>query len=507
MVKGLIRVIDDDGMERVHAAALQVLERTGLLIRGEFLLQALADAGCRVDFKKQRAWFRPDIVERQIGAQKGRYGLVRSSLWYPFCDRIPEGDAALPEDYTVDYGFTTPSMYDYPAGVYRIPTARDQREMILLGNAIPAVKAVCAPFVCGDFDPRIETMETARMLLLNTDKPGWVGTGDAREVKFLAELASLAVDVWEPGLGASAEIAMKKKKMLESRPPMFAHAYCTTSPLKLDTHACSVLREALAHRFPVNFAPMPILGGTTPMTPAGSIVVATAEILGCITAVSLIDPQLYFYATTISGETDMRTTQVCYSTPAAILTDAALHQLFRFRYGMVLNVEPAYVEAKCPGIQAAFMKTYRQMAFASMVSAPHPIGLLDNGSAFSPAQAMIDLDANRAMFKLGQGITIDDETLCVDLINRLEFCQNEAYLQTDHTLRHFREVMWDTHVFDRAYRGQGPYLPAEADARVLEAADKEWRRLVATQTPPQRDAHFRAELDRIVDNARRELMA
>jgi trimethylamine--corrinoid protein Co-methyltransferase len=262
----------------------------------------------------------------------------------------------------------------------------------------------------------------------------------------------------------------------------------------------------MKHRFPVNFAPMPILGGTTPMTPAGSMVVATAEILGCITAVSLIDPDLYFYATAISGETDMKTTQVCYSTPAAILTDAALHQLFRFRYGMVLNVEPAYVEAKCPGIQAAFMKTFRQMAFASMVSAPHPIGLLDNGSAFSPTQAMIDLDANQAMFKLGQGIAIDDETLCVDLINRMEFCETESYLQTDHTLEHFRDVMWDTNVFDRSYRKGGGYVPARADARILEIADAQWRKLVASQDPPQRDRRFTAELDRVVEAARRELM-
>jgi trimethylamine--corrinoid protein Co-methyltransferase len=277
--------------------------------------------------------------------------------------------------------------------------------------------------------------------------------------------------------------------------------------LKLDTHACSVLQEALKHRFPVNFAPMPILGGTAPMTPAGSLVLATAEILGCITAASLIDPELYFYATAISGETDMKTTQVCYSTPAAILTDAALHQLFRFRYGIVLNVEPAYVEAKCPGIQAAFMKTFRQMAFAAMVSAPHPIGLLDNASAFSPTQAMIDLDSNRAMFGLGKGFPVTEETLCAELINRMEFCETEAYLQTDHTREHFREVMWDTRIFDRTYRKETTYLPERADRKILDEADAQWRRLVASQSAPPREARFTAELDRIVETARRELMA
>ena len=88
---------------------------------------------------------------------------------------------------------------------------------------------------------------------------------------------------------------------------------------------------------------------------------------------------------------DMRTTQVCYCTPAAILTDVVLHQWFRQRYGLVHNVEPGYVEAKTPGLQAAFMKTYRQMAFGCTVSLPLPIGGLDNGAVFSPTQAMIDL--------------------------------------------------------------------------------------------------------------------
>jgi trimethylamine--corrinoid protein Co-methyltransferase len=115
-----------------------------------------------------------------------------------------------------------------------------------------------------------------------------------------------------------------------------------------------VLEEALKYGFPVNFAPMPILGATAPMTPAGAAIVAAAEILGCMTATSLIDPDVYYFFTSITGEMDMKTTQVCYGTPAAILTDVALHQLFRRRYGLVHNVEPGYVEAKSPACKRHF---------------------------------------------------------------------------------------------------------------------------------------------------------
>lgn len=492
MLQGLLRTISTDQMEHIHQAVLHVLEKTGLQIRGRFLLEALAAAGCRVDFDKHRAWFKPDLVERQIGAQKDRYQKVRSSLWYPFCSRLPDNDVAWPDEFTLDYGFGTPFIYDYPAGTYRKPTAQDQIDMIKLGQALPEVKAVNAPFVCGDFDSRMESLESARLLLLHTDKPGWVATTCGQEVKYLAELAQLAAD--------------QNSSTVPSEPAIFVNAYCTTSPLKLDTRSCNVLAEALKYKFPVNFATMPILGGTTPVTPAGSVVVAAAELLGCITATSLIDSEIMIYATSIAAVMDMRTAQVCYAVPQAVLTDVALHQLFRTKYGLVLNVEPAYVEAKCPGIQAALLKTYRQMAFAATVSASLPIGLLDSASTFSPTQAMIDRDINLAEYGFARGIEVSPETLCVDLINEMEFCEKSAYVQTDHTFRHFRDLLWDSPLLDRTTRQERAYPPVREDEALLQRADQAWRRLVKTARPVERDERFLHELDRIVEAARRELL-
>ncbi|MCL5280694.1 MAG: trimethylamine methyltransferase family protein [Planctomycetes bacterium] len=492
MLKGFLRVIEPEQMERLHRGTLQVLERTGLRLQGQFLLRALAEAGCRVDFAARRAWFPPELVERQIAAQRDRYRMVRSSLWYPFCRSLPADDVATPEEFIVDFGYGAPWLYDYPQGRFRKPTIQDQVDMIRLGEALPSVKAVNAPLICSEFDSRIETIESSRLLLLNSRKPGWVGTSAAQEVKYLAELAALAAgrdrDSWRTG------------------PPIFVAAYCTTSPLKLDTRSCGVLEEALKYGFPVNFAPMPILGATAPMTPAGAAIVAAAEILGCLTATSLINPDVYYFSTSITGEMDMKTTQVCYGTPAAILTDVALHQLFRRRYGLVHNVEPGYVEAKVPGLQAAFLKTYRQMAFGATVSLPLPIGALDNAAAFSPTQAMLDLEMNEAIYKFTRGIEVNDDTCAVDLINELLFCERGTYLESEHTLAHFRDIGWNPRLFDRRYFDHTQPAPC-GDERILQQADQAWRQLVAHQPTPTIDSTMRRELDRIVTAARKELLA
>jgi trimethylamine---corrinoid protein Co-methyltransferase len=492
VLKGRLRVLDQQGMDRIHEAALDVLAKTGLRLRGRFLLSALADAGCKVDFGACRAWFRPDLVERQIAGQRGRYRLVRSSLWYPFCREMPAEDVAFPDEFTCDYGFGTPAIYDYPLGQFRSPAIQDQIDAIRLGNALESVRAVCCPFICGEFDPRLEIIESARLLLRHTKKPGWVGTSCASEVKYLAEMAAL--------------VAAGDQRTLRTQPPVFVHAYCTTSPLKLETRSCQVLEEALKYRFPVNFAPMPILGATTPVTPAGSAVVAAAEILGCIAATTLIDPELFYYCTVISGEMDMKTTQICYATPAAILTDAALHQLFGERYGIVCNVEPAYVEAKTPGIQAAFMKIFRQMALGCTASQSLPLGLLDNGSAFSPAQAMIDLEVGKAIHGFTRGIEVNDDTLCTHLIEELEFGEQGTFLESEHTYRHFRDALWNCRFFDRTYRHEEFLSPAAADGKLLGEADAAWRELVAGQEPVDLEPGFAAALDRITEAARIELL-
>lgn len=491
MLNGRRNVIEPEQMEMLHRGTLDVLERTGLQIQGEFLLRALADAGCRVDFDARRAWFKPDLVERQINAQRRRYRMVRSSLWHPFCRSLPDEDVAMPEEFSVDYGYAAPWIYDYPLGRFRQPTVQDQVDMIRLGNALPAVKAINAPFICGAFDSRVEIIESARLLLLNTRKPGWVGTSAAREVKYLAELASL--------------VTGGNREALRTGPPVFVAAYCTTSPLKVDTRSCAVLEEALRYGFPVNFAPMPILGATAPMTPAGAAIVAAAEILGGITATSLINPEVFYFSTSITGEMDMKTTQVCYSTPAAILTDAALHQLFHRRYGIVHNVEPGYVEAKVPGLQAAFMKTYRQMAFGATVSLPLPIGALDNAAAFSPTQAMIDLEINEAIYRFNRGIEVNADTCAVDVINEMLFCEQETYLESEHTAAHFRDVGWNPRLFDRSYLNHTEPAPC-GDGKLLGQADETWRKLVASQPPPECEPAMVREVDRIVSAARQDLL-
>lgn len=492
MLKGIIKVLDNTDMGALHQAVLDVLEKTGLKIDGLFLLKALAEAGCKVDFKKKRAWFKPEIVEKQLQKQRNRYKLVRSSLTYPFCKDLPKNDTAIPGEFCVDYGFNVVWLYDYPSGKYKNPTIQDQIDMIKLGDAIDSVKYVNIPFVCSEFDPRIETIESARLLLYYTRKPGVVEVNNAPQVKYLAELAYLAAD--------------NNEDKIRKDPPVITYVYCTTSPLKIDERSCTVLEQSLKYNFPVCFASMPILGGTTPITPAGSIVIAAAEILGGITATSLIYPDLFYFGCSISGEMDMKTTNIRFSTPAAILTDAGLHQLFKYKYGIVLNVEPAYIEAKSPGIQASLLKAFRQMALGCTASSSFPIGVLDNASAFSPTQAMIDLEYNSGLYNFLKGIDVSESTINLDIIHKIGFSERENYLGSKQTLDLYKEVLWNSELLDTSYRRKQFYKAEDMDTEMLDKADKKWKTYISDLKEVEISDNYRKKIDKIIKTARKELL-
>ena len=484
MLTGILNVASSDQLDKLHDGVLHVLETLGLKLNSPVLLKKLAERGCEVDLEAGTVKFRPETVEAEIKRQSGRYRMVRSSLWYPFCEEEKEGTVSLPDVFACDYGYATPSVYDYDADLVREPTAADQIDMIRLGNALEGVRAVNAPFILKEFDSRIEVLESARLLMRHTPKPGWVGTYSAKQLEYLGMIAEIAVDGDE--------------EKLKTAPPIVVTVMCTTSPLRLDNRSSDVLEAAIKKGFPINFSTMPILGATAPVTPAGAAVVAAAECLGGVVASSLINPEPYYYTASISSELDMRTTQICFSTPAAILTDALVHQLFRRKYGIVHCVEPAYIEAKKPGIQASYLKMFRLMAQAMCVSLPLPLGLLDNGSVFSPTQTIIDYDMNRAIYRFMQGAEVNDDTLALDTILEMKFAESESYLDREHTLSHFRDAIWDTRVFDRGAGAEEGKVPGDFDRELLLRADRQWKDLVANAPSYELEPYKEREVDRIV---------
>jgi trimethylamine--corrinoid protein Co-methyltransferase len=150
-------------------------------------------------------------------------------------------------------------------------------------------------------------------------------------------------------------------------------------------------------------------------------------------------------------------------------------------------------DAKIPDIQAGIEKTQSviQVALAGANFIHHAAGMLEDMSTIAYEQFVIDNDLLGMAMRAVRGIEIDDETLALEVIDRVG--PGGHYLMDEHTLRHMRtEHYYPSTVFDR--KGREMWEEAggtDAWARAKEIA----RRILAEHQPeplaPDIDAWIR----------------
>jgi len=98
-------------------------------------------------------------------------------------------------------------------------------------------------------------------------------------------------------------------------------------------------------------------------------------------------------------------------------------------------------ESMCPDAQTALEKTCGFMAhLQSKVSNIWSVGQLESEMTISPAQAVIDDEIIAYVKHYLQGVSVNDETLAVDLIKQVGI--SGSFLEQPHTANHFRTELF-----------------------------------------------------------------
>jgi trimethylamine--corrinoid protein Co-methyltransferase len=189
---------------------------------------------------------------------------------------------------------------------------------------------------------------------------------------------------------------------------------------------------------PMMLYPMPILGATSPVTPAGTAVVGAAEILAAVTAIQLSSPGARLVHAGGPTALFMRTGSYFANVPEALLLRAVQGQMARF-WGLPAGLGWGGTKAKRPEAQSAYENTLglvlEMMAGADFVFGA---GLLDSVQQMSLEELVIADEVFGVVTRLLRGVTVDRETLAVDLIKKLGF--RGDYLFEQHTREHVREL-------------------------------------------------------------------
>ncbi|SLM30229.1 Trimethylamine:corrinoid methyltransferase [Desulfamplus magnetovallimortis] len=419
--KPRLMVINDDQIAQIHAATLEVLERTGVKMTHKEGLEILGSAGARVNGDRVRipGWMLEDAIRKS----PSRIVLAK---------RTGERTVALERDKS----YFGPSLdcveYRDPETGERMPFRSDHVKVTAaLCDALPSFDWCMTIGMADDVDPHIADRIIARNVMEYCEKPLVFCCKDANSVKDIYEMALLLCG---------------GKEKFDQAPTIVQYAE-PISPLVYYDPAVDKLIYCAENNIPLINFPAPQACGSAPATFAGAIVQASAESLSGLVLHQLVNPGAPFIYGAFTTIMDMRTSIFSYGANEMSLMTGALAQMAQ-HYQIPFFGTAGATDAKFCDAQAG-----AEAAFQCLSSAAIGSGLvhdcsswMDHGFLASPEYMVLVNDIVESVKCYMQGIPVTKETLALDIIDKVG--PGGHYLQEKHTMEHFRKIKYSK-LFER----------------------------------------------------------
>ena len=437
----------------------------------------LEGAGCRIEASSMRCYFPEKLIRDAIECVSSREGeeVEIQSGWNP--------------QHRLALGGSYPHLLDWPSGNRRLATKQDVVDMARMGHELPEFREIGRVLTCSEVEPRIEPLWTTLAIAQTTDKP--IACGEI----FYAE---------------NIEPLVRMGEVLSGKPndaSLVASCDFFIAPLIFDRKQAECFLEKRRFGRPNRPGTMPISGMSAPVTIAGTVTIAIAELMAGWVLGYVVNPDIPASGTVASGSLDMRTASACFGSPEALLQDMTTVQICRRLYGIPIAAAIDYVDCKRPGLEAVFQKMYPLVSFpfGTMLQIG-ATGLLSAGQDYSPVQHLLDAEVYNALQRFHGGFEVREESIALDLIENVMQKDTTNFLETDHTARHFKSEQWYPRWFDRS-PWQGKSFELEAEQKMLERIDRCWKDAVERYERPDIDQGKIAELQRILEIAERNIPA
>jgi len=409
------RVLSGSQCRRLYNAVLEVLEHTGVEIFCEEAVDVLKKAGCWVDGARVR--IPSHLVERAIATAPSRVVLS---------DR--NGARRLFLEGNNSYfgpGPTNPTIFDLETGERRDVLKSDVCQAARLTDALPNMDFVMSLACISDCTPGLADVHEVHAMLQNSIKPIVTWAYDLQNVDTIISMCE--------AVAGSAEALQKNPFVVVYAEP--------TAPLRHSREAIEIMMYMSKKGLPLLYTPGVQGCATAPASRAGVLVITAADNLAGLVINQLVREGAPYIVGGVTTNMDMKTMIHCYgSSPEFSLMHAAMNDFIHF-----LNL-PGWSTAGCADSklldeQAAVEYTLSiYTAALSGSNLIHDCGFLETGLSGS-LEALVMADEIVGMVRsIIRGIRIADETLVLDLIDKVGPGGN--FVSEEHTFDNFKKEFW-----------------------------------------------------------------
>jgi trimethylamine---corrinoid protein Co-methyltransferase len=412
-----LTILSQKERETVHNAGKQILNEVGVKVRNEHIYKLLLDAGARHDEKdKTHLYFGTEMVKKYLAMCPKSFTIKNR-----------KGEA------TEIKNGSTPLYYSANATHY------------IRGTSKQSVEIGKEEFT--DFMRVIDKLDNVQgMVGMNLKEPA-PRCRDIMGFRYMAENSYKHIRpcMYSP-FGAEAMIEMadvilEGKSLRDNM--FFTLGYSIVSPLTWSETALELIKKSSGHGIPFMINSEPMVGGTSPVTLAGSLAMADAEVISGLIILQVLEPgRPVIYNAGFAHILDMLTTLTLTAAPEGALLQAAGAEMAEY-HGLPC-ASWALSDAAMLDSQASYEKFLTLMAHTmSNVNLVWGIGNLETSKAISPEVAVIDNELIGNCLRFRKGITVDEEHLALEVIKDTVFKGN--FLETEHTLYHYQdEIRYST---------------------------------------------------------------
>ena len=408
---GRYRPLTAGDEQKIHRAILHVLEHIGMGDPIPILKERALERGCFLN-DRGRLCFPRALVEDVI---------ANTPKDIRFLGRDPKHDLEIGGNRVHTYGGgEAVNMLDVGASRYRPSTLADVYDAARLVDRMDNIHAFSRLVVATEIaDQRVCDINTAYASVAGTAKHVALTFNDASHVQPTLEMLHM--------------IAGGERKFRE-RP--FAHGggCCVISPLRYGCDNAEVCVESIRFGAPVWVVMAPQAGATAPAALAGAIVQCVAEGLAGLLLVDLVEPGFPVIVGPWPFVSDLRTGAFTGGSGEEAVVSAGSAQMVNF-YGLPSSVGAGMTDAKSPDCQAGYEKALAVAlaAHAGCNNISESAGMLGSLMALSLEAMVIDNDMLGAVLRTVRGIEVNDETLSLDVIEKVVYGEGH-FLRAEQTL-------------------------------------------------------------------------
>jgi trimethylamine--corrinoid protein Co-methyltransferase len=418
LVRPILNVLDDEQIAQIHEYSLQVLSSVGVRVDSAPARALLGKAAGPRAVDGDRVYIPRELVH---------WALEAAPATVKVYDRRGTLSIELPGQTRFGIGVTALYYQDPQTDQVTPFTQRNMEQMVRLGSILPSFDAISTVGVIQDVPPEVSDLHATLHITANTVKP-------------LVLLVSR-----EEAFGNVLDLLEHLHGDLSSRPFILPY-FNPISPLVINRGTVDKMFVAAERGLPFIYSNYGMAGASTPITPAGSLVLLNAELLAGLALSQLIKEGNPVILGSLPAFFDMRGMGSFYD-PQSYLADLACAEMMAH-----YSLPHCGTSGSGMGWGADLIASGHQW-MNHLVSCIGRVGLApfvgDNlgSKAFSPNIIVYANEVIEQARLFAAGFALDNAT--IDLDEMLGVGPGGNFLTSKLTLQRFRDGYYKSDIFPR----------------------------------------------------------